>query len=105
MNNLNGNEKKFLRGLAHSLKPCVTIGQNGLTKSVLNACEQALNTHELIKMQFIDFKKKATKEEISNKIMEGLNCELVGMIGHKVIFFRQNKNPKKQKIKIPAGKK
>ena len=47
---------KYLKKKAHALKPVVRIGKHGLTVSVLRATAQALESHELIKIKFIDFK-------------------------------------------------
>ena len=49
---LNGSQRKFLRGLAHKLKPVVIIGQKGFGEAVIHAVEDALNAHELIKVKF-----------------------------------------------------
>ena len=46
--NLSNVEKKALRTKAHSLKPSVMIGQNGLTDTVLAEIDNALNAHDLI---------------------------------------------------------
>jgi RNA-binding protein len=44
-------QRQFLRGLAHSLKPVIIIGQHGLTPNVRNEIDQALTCHELIKLR------------------------------------------------------
>jgi len=64
LDKLKGFQKKYLRGLAHSMKPVVLIGQKGCTDTVLSAVNDALNTHELIKVKFIELKDKARKNEI-----------------------------------------
>ena len=48
--NLSTKQKQHLKGLAHSLKPVVLMGANGLTEAVLAEIEIALNHHELIKV-------------------------------------------------------
>ena len=47
--NLSTKQKQHLKGLAHSLKPVVLLGANGLTEAVLAEIEIALDHHELIK--------------------------------------------------------
>ena len=54
--NLKSYQKKFLRELAHDLKPIVFIGQKGITPTLLDSLNQALSDHELIKIKFIEFK-------------------------------------------------
>jgi RNA-binding protein len=98
---MKGYQKKYLKGLAHKMKPTVFIGQKGLAPSVVDAVETALENHELIKVKFIDFKEKNTKEEISGMIENSTGAALVGTIGHVAIFYRRQKDPKKQKIHLP----
>lgn len=101
MEGLKGFQKKYLRGLAHGMKPLVLIGQSGLTQGVIKAVDEALETHELIKIKFNDFKEKAQKEEIIGDIKAGTASEMVGMIGHLAIFYRMNPDPEKRKIMVP----
>ena len=61
MNKLKGFEKKYLRGLAHGMKPVVLVGQKGLTDELIKSTNQALDTHELIKIKFIEFKETGEK--------------------------------------------
>ena len=86
------------------MKPVVFIGQKGLTDSVVQSTNEALNKHELIKIKFVDFKAKDQKKEIIETIVANANCLLVGMIGHIAIFFRQHSDPEKRKIKLPQHK-
>ncbi|MFO8085364.1 MAG: YhbY family RNA-binding protein [Desulfobacterales bacterium] len=95
---LKGFQKKYLKALAHGLKPVVFIGQNGLSPSLAKAMNSALNTHELIKVRFIDFKEKDQKEMLASEIEKIHSCQKVGMVGHIVIFYRMQKDPKKRKI-------
>jgi RNA-binding protein YhbY len=52
MEKLKGFQRKYLRGLANSMKPVVFIGQKGLTPALRLSTENALNRHELIKVKF-----------------------------------------------------
>jgi RNA-binding protein len=101
MEKLKGFQRKYLRGVAHGLKPVVFIGQKGNTEAVLKAVEGALDTHELVKVKFIDFKEKEQKKEIVADLEEKGRCEVVGMIGHIAIFYRKHHDPEKQKIILP----
>jgi len=98
---LKGVHKKYLRGLAHSLKPLVLIGQKGVSPSLFKAIDEALDMHELIKIKFNEFKEKEQKKDVSGMIEKETGSEMVGMIGHTAIFFRQQKDPEKRKIIIP----
>ena len=100
MEKLTGSERKYLRGLAHKLKPVVIVGKQGVVPSVICAVDEALSAHELIKLRFIDFKEKEQKEELTKMIEGETSSECVGMIGHHSILYRQHKDPKKRKIEI-----
>jgi RNA-binding protein len=98
---LKGYQKKYLEGLAHGMKPLVFVGQKGLSHTVIKAVDESLEKHELIKVKFIDFKEKDQKEKIAGTIEKETASELVGMIGHIAIFYRQQKDPEKRKINVP----
>jgi RNA-binding protein len=98
---LKGSLKKYLRGIAHGQKPVVFVGQKNLTANVIKAIHESLAYHELIKVKCIDFKEKEQKKQIAEEIEKLADCELVGMIGHILIFFRQHPDPEKRKIILP----
>jgi RNA-binding protein len=102
MTHLTGAQKKYLRGIAHDRKPVVLIGQKDLTPQVVREIDQALDFHELIKVKCIDRKEKGDKIQIAEAVLEKTGCELVGMIGHILIFFRRHSNPEKRKINLPS---
>lgn len=54
MKELTSTQAKYLRGIAHGLKPVVFIGQKGLTDALIRSTEEAFDSHELIKIKFID---------------------------------------------------
>jgi RNA-binding protein len=99
MDKLKGSQKKYLRAQAHNLKPLVIIGAKGPTSPLMKSIDLALKDHELIKVKFGEFKE--SKKEISEEIAQATKSELVGLIGNIAIFYRQNPNPEKRKIKIP----
>jgi RNA-binding protein len=99
-----GFQKKYLRGLAHGMDPVVFLGHKGLTGSVIKAVHDALTTHELIKVKFIDLKDKKEKEKVIGELEEKVGCEKAGMIGHTAILYRQNSDPEKRKIILPERK-
>jgi RNA-binding protein len=101
MDKLKGFQKKYLRGLAHNLKPVVIIGQKGLTNELVKSTDQALERHELIKVKFNEFKEKEQKAEITEMICKATKAEVAGAIGHMVILYREQKDSEKKKIILP----
>ncbi len=104
MKRLSGFQRKYLRGLAHGLKPVVSVGQKGITDSVVLAIDAALETHELIKLRFVDLREKEQKERAAATIAEKNNCEVVGRMGHVLTLFRPHDDPDKRKITVPEKK-
>lgn len=101
MGKLKGFQKKYLRGLAHSLKPVVLIGQKGLTDELVKSTDQALARHELIKIRFNEFKEKDQKAGITEMLCKTTKAEVAGTIGHMAILYREQKDPEKKKIVLP----
>ena len=99
MKNLSSAQRSHLRSNAHQLEPIVLIGKNGVTDGTLETVNRALNSRELIKIKFREFKDE--KKTLSHQIANLTACDVVGMIGHIVILFRQNPDPQKQNIHLP----
>lgn len=94
---LNKSQKKYLRGLTHTLDPVVMIADKGLSENVMHEIEQALDHHELIKLKL-----RAEREDRAAwiaEIGESTGAELVHEIGQVACFFRRN--PKSPKIALP----
>jgi RNA-binding protein len=102
MKTLKGFEKKYLRGLAHDLKPLVLIGKEGITDGIVRAIDEGLSQHELIKIKFNDFKEKDQKETLTGELVVKTGSAQIGMIGHTAILFRSQTDPAKRGIQLPA---
>lgn len=98
---LSGFQRKYLRGLAHSLKPIVWVGQKGATAFLVQALDEALNTHELVKIKFNENKNKAEKERITHELQKATQAQLVGTIGHIAILYRPHPEKDKRQIVLP----
>ena len=99
MNNLSSSERKYLRSQAHHLESVVLIGKNGIKDGTIESINKVFQTRELIKIKFCEFKDE--KLSLSEKIAELTNSQVVGVIGHTVIIFRQNPDSDKRQIHIP----
>lgn len=91
-------QRAYLRQLAHPLPVTVMIGKNGLTEGILAKIEQELNAHELIKVRFLDH--KDMKQSLTETIVSETGADLVGIIGHTAILFRQHTDPAQRKIQV-----
>jgi RNA-binding protein len=94
-------QRKALRGLANPLRPIVHVGEAGISDAVLRALDEALLTHELVKVRlFAPEDKKATAREIADKS----GAALCGLVGHTVILYRPHpETPSIQLPERPAG--
>tara|TARA_B100002003_G_scaffold234649_1_gene248816 strand:+ start:387 stop:689 length:303 start_codon:yes stop_codon:yes gene_type:complete len=99
MNNLSSSQRSYLRSQAHHLEPVVLIGKHGITDGTIESIDRVLDARELIKIKFREFKDE--KLSLSEKIVELTNSQVVGVIGHTVIIFRQNPDSDKRQIHIP----
>ncbi|MBU0506886.1 MAG: YhbY family RNA-binding protein [bacterium] len=95
---LNSTQRKKLRGMAHGFKPLVFIGQKGLTSQLIQATDDALLDHELIKIKFIDCKEE--KKEIIAELAAKVSGQLAGMVGNVAVMFREHPEEKKRKVVI-----
>ncbi len=87
MKRLTNNQKKYLRTLAHDLKPVVMIGQHGLSEAVLSELDSTMKKHELLKIKIrVDDRNK--KKEIENEIIEFSEAFLVQIIGSVLVIYR-----------------
>lgn len=102
MGKLTGSQRKHLRGLAHSYKPAVYIGKEGLSDSVVRSIDLAIEANELIKIKITADRDR--RAELIPTIEERTNCECVGMVGHMAILYRRNPDPEKREIELPKTK-
>ncbi len=93
---LRGSQRKYLRGLAHHLRPIVRVGAAGITEPVLVALGDALRDHELVKVRLIE---PEDKRQLARTLAAATNAELCGLVGHTVILYRAH--PNAPRIELP----
>ena len=94
---LTNKQNKYLRGLAHELKPVVMIGNSGVTEGVLSELEARLAHHELIKVRISGVDRDA-RQQMAESLCKKSSSELVNTIGHIAVLYRPAKQPT---IKLP----
>ena len=82
-------QKKFLRGIAHGLRPVIIIGANGLTPAVSEAVEEALSHHELLKIKMAEDDRDA-RQAMIDALIKQTNAQVVQSIGKIVVLLRVN---------------
>jgi len=96
---LTGTQRKYLRGLAHSLAPVVHVGKGGVNDAVVAATRRALDDHELIKVKIAAL--RDDRERMAAEIERGCDAQLAGTIGTIAILYRANPDPLKRHIVLP----
>ncbi len=94
---LNNKQKSFLKSQAHHLKPIITVGNAGMTESLLKETRKALEHHELLKIK-LPATNKENKSGMAQEFCEQCSAELVQLIGRVIVIYRQSKEPV---IKLP----
>lgn len=84
---LSGKQKGYLRGLAHSRPVIVSLGSKGLSDSLSNELQQALEHHELVKIK-LPAMPKAEREQLLQSICTATHAEAVQLIGRVGVIFR-----------------
>ena len=76
-----------LKSAAQRLKPLLWIGKSGATPAFLAALDQALGTHELVKVKFEAFKDQ--KKLLAPELAEKTGSRLVLRVGNVAVYYRQ----------------
>jgi RNA-binding protein len=97
---LSNPQKRYLRGLAHDLKPVILVGAKGVTPAVLAELDLALEQHELLKVR-VAAGDRDEREAWIAALVEGSQASLVGRIGHVAILYRPRKD--KPFVILPRG--
>ena len=88
---MNSELKKQLRAKSHALKAIIITGQSGITPSVLNEINMALDYHELIKVR-VNAEDREQRREMAEIIRSETGAELIHSIGHVIAIYRANPN-------------
>mgnify|MGYP001320356363 CR=1 FL=1 len=94
---LTSKQRANLKGQASKIDAIFQVGKGGVTQSVINQTDEALQARELIKLTVLETC-ELSPIETANALAESTNSEVVQAIGRKIILYREN--PKKKLIKI-----
>ena len=97
---MKGSERAELRSEAHHLDPTVHVGQHGITPSLIGSLDDALRTHELVKVKLgrtADLKPK----DAAGQLAAATSSDVVQVIGRTATFYRENPDIKRKKGDLP----
>ena len=98
---LTSKQKKFLKGLGHSLTPVVAVGKEGLGEKIIKATLLELSRHELIKVK-VGKSSPVGRQETAEKLSLGSDSALVQIIGKTILLYKKNPELDKDKqLKLP----
>ena len=92
-------QRRFLRGRAHHLKPCVHVGQAGVTAAVLAELVQALDHHELVKVS-VRVGDRVARDAAVETLVHDCQALLVSRIGNVAVLYRPS--TKRPQMILPA---
>jgi len=97
---LSGKQKRFLRGLGHSLKPVITVGKGEISEALVNETAEAIASHELIKVKILE---SCTMDrfEVADRLASACAAEVAQVLGRTLLLYRQAKEPK---IELPKNR-
>jgi RNA-binding protein len=84
---LSERQRKYLRGLAHALKPLIRVGQAGLTAALAAETARALADHELIKVKAA-LGDRGQRDELIVALARQTGSALVHRIGNVAVLYR-----------------
>src|SRR5436190_17361966 len=79
--------RRELRARAHSLHPVVSIGQHGLTPSVIHEIDVALLAHELVKVRVFG-DDRDVRTAMLDQVCKALDCAAIQQIGKLLVLWR-----------------
>lgn len=76
------------------MKPLIQVGKSGVTEGLISQIDASLESHELIKITFLQNSPVEAKE-VADEIIEATGAEFVNLIGKKLTIYRESKENKK----------
>jgi len=80
-------QKRYLRGLAHGLKPVLLVGGKGITEGVVAELDLVLDTHELVKVK-LAAEDRDTRDAWIADLAQRADAALVQRIGNTAVLYR-----------------
>ena len=99
---LTSKQRAYLRGLANSYDSLFQIGKGGVSDTLIKQVEDALKKRELIKLNSLE-NCPNTPREVADEIASKAKCDVVQVVGRKMIFYKRNNE--EPKIVLPKKKK
>ena len=87
-------QRAYLRGLANGIPAIMQIGKGGISENLIKTVSDALEARELIKLTVLE-NAMETPRAMADELAEAVDADVVGVIGRKVILYRESVNNKR----------
>lgn len=87
-------QRAYLRSMATSIPAIMQVGKGGITENLVKTVSDALEARELIKMSVLE-NSEYTPRDTAEELADAVGAEVVGVIGRKIILYRESVNHKK----------
>ena len=94
---LTSKQRAFLNSQAHTLKPIIQIGKNGLNDQIKTSVRQALDARELINVTLLQ-NTDENIHEVAEILEEEIGVDTVQKIGRILILYKQSSKKENRKI-------
>lgn len=95
---LTGKQRRALRALGHGLSPVTQIGKGGLSAQLVEAVDQALTTHELIKVKLLE-SAGVDRHDAAAQLATQTRSEVAQVLGNTILLYRPD--PDEPRIELP----
>lgn len=96
-------QKRYLRGIAHGLKPVVLVGAKGVTPGLVAETVEALQIHELIKVK-VAAGDRDTRDAWIAELTAACEASLVNRIGNIGLLYRRRDDKPLIVLPRPIGR-
>jgi RNA-binding protein len=97
---LTGKQIRYLRGLGHHLQPVVMVGKEEVSAQIVASVEEALTTHELIKIKLQEGC-ITPRKEVAEMLAQTCAAEIAQVLGRTILLYRISDN---KLIELPKTK-
>ena len=87
-------QRAYLRGLANGIPAIMQIGKGGIGENLIKTVSDALEARELVKLTVLE-NSMETPREVADSLADATGSDVVGVVGRKVILYRESVNNKK----------
>ena len=98
---LTGKQRRHLRALGHALAPVAMIGKGGVTDAFVEGLEQALRTHELVKLKLLETA-ALDRHDAAAELAQRTGAEVAQVLGQTILLYRPD--PDEPRITLPRTK-